>query len=69
MQLDLTTLEDLRRLGMNEALNGLFAHMRNVIMEGETILIERRYVNAKPDLELEVTTIDKLEEFIERYSL
>ncbi|WP_448104617.1 hypothetical protein [Pedobacter panaciterrae] len=69
MQLDLTTFEDLKRLAMEEALNNIFALMRDEINAGGTILIERRYINAKPDLELAITTPDQLKEFIEKRSL
>lgn len=59
-RIDKTTIEDLIALKSVNLMNTLISTLEEYINNGGTITVERRYVNAEPDLIMHITTIQEL---------
>jgi len=64
MRINKTLIEDLIHLKKNDELDDLFNQIKNKIEGGDTVIIERQYINTESDLDTLIHTMEEAENFI-----
>jgi hypothetical protein len=65
--LDITSIQDFYSYGSTTVIDEIMNFINSEVKQGNIIIIEKRYTNAKPDIIMQVTTTEQLEQFKKQY--
>jgi hypothetical protein len=65
--LDITSIQDFYSYGSTTVIDEIMNFINSEVKQGNIIIIEKRYTNAKTDIIMQITTIEQLEQFKKQY--
>lgn len=65
--LDITSIQDFYSYGSTTVIDEIMNFINSKVKQGNIIIIKKRYTNAKPDIIMQITTTEQLEQFKKQY--